>query len=105
LAAGPVHLFAEHLEHIGHIIILSLTVDRPRLATTAHRRPCAGRTGPGLCSRPCLPGYCEVASTGRTHGDRTTRHEKAPPQGRGRTINDANQDARSASCSACDPWP
>ncbi|WIM11203.1 MAG: hypothetical protein OJF58_002160 [Enhydrobacter sp.] len=52
------------------------------MAATARRRPCAGRTGPGLCSRPCLPGYCEVASAGRTHGSRTTRHEKAPPHPR-----------------------
>src|SRR3990167_2497571 len=58
--------------------ILSITVVRPRLATTAHRRPCADRTGTGVCSRPCLPGYCEVASAGRTHGDRRTRREKAP---------------------------
>ena len=33
-------------------IFLSYTAACPRLATTARRRPCAGRTGPGLCISP-----------------------------------------------------
>ena len=35
----------------------------------------------------------------------TTRHEKAPPNGRGRELNDADPGARSTSCSAWRPWP
>src|SRR3990167_7687131 len=71
--------------------ILSITVVRPRLATTAHRHPCADRTGSGVCSRPCLPGYCDVASAGRTHGTGTTRREKALSSRQGRWLTTQTQ--------------
>ncbi len=87
LAPGPLHFLAEHLKHITHIHLPFLHGVRPRLATAAHRRPCAGRTGSGLCSRPCLPGYCEVASAGRILREPDDATRKGPAERRGREIN------------------
>src|SRR6185437_11280922 len=56
LAARPIQFLAKHFEHIGHIHLPFLPAVRPRLATTAHRRPCANGTGTGLCTpAPAFP--------------------------------------------------